>query len=444
MRLKLDKKTGPLYWCTYEHQFTRNTYMPEDRFKANIDWMAKEFAPYGYEMVCTDGWIEDSFCINENGYLTRHHDSWKHDWKYWAEYLNERGMALGVYYNPTWISPAAVQDEKITVKGTDIPVREITDLSYEYDGDRCGIDGDRFSYPNGEKALYWIDADRPGAKEYVQGYVQYFIDCHVDFLRVDFLSWYEDGIDKGRRIGRNHGEANYRKTLEWIKEAAGDKIMISLVMPHLKENGKNEFGMGQMARINEDAGTGGWETYSDKNRGQHFDYWSQCTTAFDGLIYWSRRFAENHMIMDADMLRLNTFATEEECISAVSLDIIAGAPLDIADQYDTIGERAWIYQNKELLELNQKEVVSFPLSTDPADPGSTVWIGKEPSGEIILSLFNRDSQEKKVSVDFQNVLSCGLSEVRDLWLHQDLGEMTAFDAVLPPHGCRILRISERR
>lgn len=26
MRLKLDKRTGPLYWCTYEKQFTENTF----------------------------------------------------------------------------------------------------------------------------------------------------------------------------------------------------------------------------------------------------------------------------------------------------------------------------------------------------------------------------------------------------------------------------------
>lgn len=215
MRLKLDKRTGPLYWCTYEKQFTENTFMPEERFKENIDWVAKEFVPYGYEMVCTDGWIEDSFCINENGYLTRHHDSWKHDWKYWADYLNERGMALGVYYNPTWISPAAVKNKEILVKGTNIPVREITDLSYVYNGENeKKITGDRFSYPNGEdRALYWVDVDRSGAKEYVQGYVKYFIDCHVAFLRIDFLSWYEDGMDKGKQIGRNHGSANYRKVL---------------------------------------------------------------------------------------------------------------------------------------------------------------------------------------------------------------------------------------
>lgn len=118
MRLKLDKRTGPLYWCTYEKQFTENTFMPEERFKENIDWVAKEFVPYGYEMVCTDGWIEDSFCINENGYLTRHHDSWKHDWKYWADYLNERGMALGVYYCGAWEKSSPARKYCETQSGT--------------------------------------------------------------------------------------------------------------------------------------------------------------------------------------------------------------------------------------------------------------------------------------------------------------------------------------
>ena len=41
MRLKLDKKTGPLYWCTYEKQFTENTFMPEERFMHR--WMDRGF-----------------------------------------------------------------------------------------------------------------------------------------------------------------------------------------------------------------------------------------------------------------------------------------------------------------------------------------------------------------------------------------------------------------
>ena len=121
----------------------------------------------------------------------------------------------------------------------------------------------------------------------------------------------------------------------------------------------------------------------------------------------------------------------------------AAKRLDIADQYDTIKDRAWIYQNEELLALNKKEILSFPLSTDTKNPDSTIWIGKEATGEIILSVFNRDAEEKEVEIDFKQVLLCRAASVRDLWMHEDLGEMKSFHTMLPPHGCRVLKLSER-
>src|SRR5580704_1487058 len=48
---------GPLYWSTYGYSNSLNTQIPEAVWKANIDWIAKDLAPYGYQMVCTDGWI---------------------------------------------------------------------------------------------------------------------------------------------------------------------------------------------------------------------------------------------------------------------------------------------------------------------------------------------------------------------------------------------------
>ncbi len=440
MRLDLNKQTGPLYWSTYEYQRENNSFMPEERFKDNVDWMAEEFVPYGFEMVCTDGWIEDSFCLNENGYLLRHHDSWKHNWLYWAEYCNKKGLALGVYYNPLWISPAAVNNREIKVKGTDIPVHDITDHEYVYEGNSYGIDGDRFSYANAEKALYWVDIAKPGAKEYVQGYVKFFIDNKVDFLRVDFLSWYEDGHDKGKLIGRNHGVEHYRTALKWIKEAAEDKIMISLVMPHLKNEGKNEYGMGSLARINEDCGTGKWTNFSDMNRGIQFPWWSQWSNPFDGLIYWSNRFYKHGMIMDADMLRLNTFDTEDECKSAVSLVVLSGAPLDIADQYDTIGKRGIYLKNNEILELNQRGMVAFPLSDDPLNDASCIWVGKISEEDYILGLFNRDSEKKIVNIKFRDVLGISEGRVRDLWKHAELGIMREVTVEIGSHACKVFRI----
>ena len=95
-------------------------------------------------MVCTDGWIEDSFCINENGYLTRHHDSWKHDWKYWADYLNEREEWLSAfYYNPTWISGSGKKQRNFGQRNK-YSGAKITDLSYVYNGKMKKITGDRF------------------------------------------------------------------------------------------------------------------------------------------------------------------------------------------------------------------------------------------------------------------------------------------------------------
>ena len=49
---------GPLYWSTYGYSNSRNTQIPEAVWQANIDWIAKDLAPYGYQMVCTDGWID--------------------------------------------------------------------------------------------------------------------------------------------------------------------------------------------------------------------------------------------------------------------------------------------------------------------------------------------------------------------------------------------------
>lgn len=433
--------TGPLYWSAYEYPFLHNKAIPEERWRRNIDWVAAEFSPFGYRMVCTDGWIENSTRTNANGYILSHDDSWAHGWGYWVDYCRSKGLALGVYYNPLWVAPSAVADPSKRVAGTDIPVSGIVDAEYRFPGENHGQTGDRFAYTQGGGALYWVDVEKPGAKEYVQGYVRYFRDMGIQFLRVDFLSWYEDGMDKGRMVGRSHGTENYRTALDWICEAAGGRMDISLVMPHLKNNGESELHRGQLARIDEDCGTGGWENFSDRDRGRHFDRWSQFSNAFDGLVYWSRYLPQAGMIPDADMLRLNTFADDEERKSAVSLCLAAGAPVDIGDQFDTIGGSAWIYRNPEMLELNRRGFRGAPLSADPRSPLSQTWVGKMGDASWIAAFFNREKEPELRGIDFQAVLGIPKGSVRDLWEHQDLGKMDRFSKILSPHSCTVLKIA---
>lgn len=93
------KGTGiyPLYWTAYEPCFTADAPLSEARWKANIDWVAENLLPYGYNMVTTDGWLGGSTQTTENGYLLKYNDNWEHDWAYWADYCESKGLEMGVY-----------------------------------------------------------------------------------------------------------------------------------------------------------------------------------------------------------------------------------------------------------------------------------------------------------------------------------------------------------
>ena len=112
---------APLYWSVYKHcyilNYNQNTQkcISVEALKANIDYVAKHLKPLGFTMVCTDGWGDD-WKYNEHGYRT-FYSSQQHmnvdgkDWSYkeWSKYLQSKGMTLGVYNNPLWVSKVALE-----------------------------------------------------------------------------------------------------------------------------------------------------------------------------------------------------------------------------------------------------------------------------------------------------------------------------------------------
>lgn len=315
--------TGPRYWIAYEECFVTNVPLSEERWKANIDWMEKTFKPYGYDMICNDGWIETAQTVNENGYITKYNSDWKNGFSYWTKYLQERGMKMGVYYNPMWLTRAAYE-QNLPVKGTSYHTRDIV------------------GYKSFNDPLYWVDVDKPGAKEWIQNYVRYFKEMGVAYLRIDFLENYET----------NYGTRRYEQALAWIAEAAGDDLFLSLVMPHCYNHAKTELKYGDMIRIDDDCFDGDWDFVSNRRRGQQKDHWPQFGNAFDGFIGFADVGARGQMILDGDFMRMNKLANDNERRFLFSLMIMGGSALAIADQYDTIGDHAWVYQNPEMNELN--------------------------------------------------------------------------------------------
>lgn len=420
---------APLYWDVYENNFlkekagTVDNYITEEEWLANINWVDVNLKSYGYNMICIDGWGNVDY--NQYGYRTKHSSNWIHDYSWWSAELKKRGMTLGIYDNPLWVNSGAA-DAGVLVKGTTISLSSLINKSET------------------AKWFTWLQVDRPGAQEYVKGYIQHYADMGVKYLRVDFLSWFESGNDRYMgTVGASRPLVYYENALRWMREACdANGIFLSLVMPNLNNEAITEQKYGHMIRIDEDCAEGTWNRFSDNVRGVKRTGWSVYANPFDGYIYWSKIAGRGKMILDGDFIRLNTLSNDEERKTAVSLHLIAGGPVSIADQYNTIGTSLWIYQNAELLALNADGFVGKPLSTDPTNVMSQIWKGQMTNGDWIVAFFNRETAVQTRSINFQTELGvAGNLSVRELWGHSDLGSMNSLSKAISSHGCQIFRIS---
>lgn len=409
---------GPKYWIAYEECWETNAPITEGRWKKNIDWVNDNFKSFGYDMISNDGWIEGAQTVDDHGYITKYNDLWEHGFAYWSDYLAQRDMKLGVYYNPMWMTKAAFE-KNLKVKGTQIGTQDV-------------VGSISFNEP-----LYWVDTDKEGAKEWIQGYVEHFISLGATYLRIDFLENYE----------RNYGTAKYIQALKWIREAAGNRIFLSLVMPNCFDHCRTELEIGDMIRIDDDCFDGGWDFVSDRRRGEQRPIWPQYGNAFDGFLGFADIGGRGQMILDGDFMRMNSMANDKERMFLFSLMVMGGSALAIADQFDTMGEGAWVYQNEELLELNEKGFVGKPLSYDHQDiVNSSIWAGQLPNGDWVVGLFNREETKQVRSIDFERDLGISgeIGTIRDLWSHSDLGPQTGgYSVELDPHECKVIRIKNK-
>lgn len=422
---------APRYWSPYEYHITKELggesshYLPEEVLSANIDWLEANLKSYGYTMVCTDGW-GDTSKINENGYRSSHSAHWQHDYAWWSNYLQSKGMTLGMYENPLWIH-VDKNDTTKKIVGTDINVSSLID-------------------PNEESLWFtWVQVDRPGAEQYVKGYVKYYADMGIKYLRVDFLSWFESGYDRNiGTVGPDRPHEQYVTALRWMREACDENgVYLSLVMPNLFNNAEVEKTYGHLIRINDDAREGGWQRFSDSERGHHFETWSQYANPFDGFTYWSRVSGRNKVQLDGDFLMMNSYANDTEKRTVISLNALAGGPITVADQYNTIGNDLWLYQNQEILDLLDDKFVAKPLSNDPTNVLSQTWRGQLLNGDHVVGLFNRESTPQVRSLNFSTQLGIqGEVMVRDLWQHANLGKMNQISVTVPPHGVVVLKLTK--
>ena len=428
-----DNVKAPLYWSVYEYCYDQERQgvgtidiSPEEWDKI-IDFVATNLKPHGYDMICTDGFIA-MLATDNSGYMTQYGSISLKDL---VAKCKAKGLKLGVYDNPLWIH--GPRDTKI--EGTDYTFGNLY-----YNGStqvvNPGVD---------DMWFHWIVAENPGAKEYIDGFFKHYKELGVEFIRMDFLSWYEDGKDRGIGVvGRGYGRESYARAMAYIGEAAKKYgIFTSLVMPHNFNDAEIEARYGNMMRIVCDTGGGGWWHTSAQDKGKSYANWPQCMNQFDGFTYWSPLSGRNKIILDGDFIRLNKFDTDAERETVISLQLMAGGPVAAADQYSTIGNNLKFYVNDELLALNKDGFVGKPLSDKLGDKKNEIWYGKMTNGDYVVGLFNRSDNTASVSVKLSDIGISGEKNVRDLWKHTDEGKASVVSANIPAHGCKIVKLSDQ-
>lgn len=428
-----DNVKAPLYWSVYEYCYDQERQgvgtidiSPEEWDKI-IDFVATNLKPHGYDMICTDGFIA-MLATDNSGYMTQYGSISLKDL---VAKCKAKGLKLGVYDNPLWIH--GPRDTKI--EGTDYTFGNLY-----YNGStqvvNPGVD---------DMWFHWIVAENPGAKEYIDGFFKHYKELGVEFIRMDFLSWYEDGKDRGIGVvGRGYGRESYARAMAYIAESAKKYgIFTSLVMPHNFNDAEIEARYGNMMRIVCDTGGGGWWHTSAQDKGKSYASWPQCMNQFDGFTYWSHLSGRNKIILDGDFIRLNKFDTDAERETVISLQLMAGGPVAAADQYSTIGNNLKFYVNDELLALNKDGFVGKPLSDKLGDKKNEIWYGKMTNGDYVVGLFNRSDNTASVSVKLSDIGISGEKNVRDLWKHTDEGKASVVSANIPAHGCKIVKLSDQ-
>lgn len=425
---------APLYWSVYEYCYEQSQQgvaeadmdISAEEWDKIIDWVASDLKPYGYDMICTDGFIP-MLAKDGTGYMTHYGSMALKDL---VAKCKAKGLKVGIYDNPLWIHGP----RETKIEGTDY------DFSSLYYNGSTSVQN-----PNAEdRWFHWAVAENPGTREFIDGFFKHYKDLGIDYIRMDFLSWYEDGKDRNMGVvGRGYGRESYARALSYIAESAKKYgIFTSLVMPHLYDDAAVEAKYGNMVRIVCDTAGGGWWHCSAQDKGKSYTTWPNCMNMFDGFTYWSHIAGRDKVILDGDFIRLNKFDTDAERETVVSLQLMAGGPVTVADQHNTIGDNLKFYTNSELLELNTDKFVGKPLSDKLNDKNNEVWFGQMSNGDYIVGLFNRDDNSRAYSLNLSTLGIEGEWKMRDLWRHADEGSVTTISATVPAHGCKIVRLSK--
>ena len=409
----LSKAPPPLGWSSWSSTWVNGGQKLNERYiKAQADVMADKLKSAGFTYInLDDGWAKG---FDEHGRLQPNPQKFPDGIAALAAYVHGKGLKLGIYMTPG-LRVAAWQANG-TVAGTDIHLQDIADIHQP--GNTQGKAG----------KAYHIDYTKPGAKEYVQSYVDMLASWGVDYVKMDFVG-----------PGGGNVKADTRDDIQRWHEAIqrnGRPIWLEL-SNYLKIDNIQTW----------KAYSNGWRIENDVEsygKDGHLTRWAKVAVRFNDAPKWAT-FAGPGNWNDLDSLEIGNGDGDglkpEERKSVMTLWAISCSPLILGSDLTKLddGDLA-LLTNPEVLAVDQAGHVATPLSQAQRQQ---VWRVKNPDGSFTVALFNLGDTEAKVAVSWSDLGISGGASVRDLWQRKDLGKFdTGYDATLDDHACKLLRVSQ--
>jgi alpha-galactosidase len=251
----------------------------------------------------------------------------------------------------------------------------------------------------------------------------------IDYLKYDLCSF--------RMIMRQQAPHDQQKQNEMMRAAyekmhkallaTGRPIVYSLC----------QYGWDDVWKWGPTVGGNLWRTTDDIN-----DTWQRMSEIGFGQLGLAKYAAPGHW-NDPDMLEVgNGGMTGDEYRTHMSLWAILAAPLLAGNDLSKMSpETLSILTNKEVIAVDQD-----PLGKQ-GDRASAVgmteiWTKPLSGGAVAAGLFNRDTEERSVTLHLRDIGFEDRAKVRDLWKHEDVSATHGtYTVTVPPHGVVMLKVS---
>jgi hypothetical protein len=441
-------QTPPMGWNSWD---CYGAGVNQEQTLANADYMDQNLKSHGWNLITIDiQWYEplahtDQYrrgailITDENGRLhpapnrfplTKDSGSFKPI----ADYLHARGLKFGLHLL-RGIPRQAVDRDNTPILGTNLHAADIADKV-----NVCRWNGD----------MYGVDMSKPGAQAYYDSVFALMASWDLDFVKVDDLS------------GHNAEIEAVRKAID----QCGRPIVFS-ISPGGRSNSEVAANA-NMWRISGDFWDNWGALYNQFNN-------ANAGTPFRGPGHWP----------DADMIPFGnirtwnekdhwTHFTHDEEVTLMTLWSIARSPLILgANLPNNDASTLALLTNDEVIAVNQHSTNNKQVMNKN---NQFAWVADVPdSQDKYVAIFNASpapvggrgrgrrggpatapvaaaapvpaapnpaaTQPARIAVSLSDLGLSGSVNVRDLWTHQDLGNMTGeISAVINSHGAVLYRV----